>query len=56
MSVMPNQRFSMNSVKEAGTKSSEGLKLNYYESVRVSNFWNKNYIEYKSNGGRNKTL
>ena len=35
MSVMPNQRFSMNGVKEAGTNSGEGLKLNYYKSVRV---------------------
>ena len=29
---------------------------NYYKLVRVSNFWNANYIEYKSNGDRNKTL
>ena len=24
--------------------------------VRVSNFWSKNYIEYESNGDRDKTL
>ena len=29
---------------------------NYYEPVRVSNFWSNNYIEYESNGDRNKTL
>ena len=29
---------------------------NYYRPVRVSNFWSNNYIEYKSNGDRNKTL
>ena len=29
---------------------------NYYNPVRVSNFWIKNYIEYESNGDRNKTL
>ena len=29
---------------------------NYYKSVRVSNFWSKNFSEYKSNGDRNKTL
>ena len=29
---------------------------NYYKPVRVSNFWSNNYIEYKSNGDRNKTL
>ena len=28
----------------------------YYEPVRLSNFWSNNYIEYESNGGRNKTL
>ena len=29
---------------------------NYYKPVRVSNFWSNNYIEYKCNGDRNKTL
>ena len=29
---------------------------NYYEPVRLNNFWSKNYIEYESNGDRNKTL
>ena len=29
---------------------------NYYKPVRVNNFWNNNYIEYKSNWDRNKTL
>ena len=28
----------------------------YYKPVRVSNFWSNDYIEYKSNGDRNKTL
>ena len=28
----------------------------YYKSVRVGNFWNKNYIEYKRDGDRNKAL
>ena len=28
----------------------------YYKAVRVSNFWSNNYIEYESNGDRNKTL
>ena len=27
-----------------------------YQPVRVSKFWSKNYIEYKSNGDRNKTV
>ena len=29
---------------------------NYYKPVRVGNFSSNNYIEYESNGGRNKTL
>ena len=29
---------------------------NYYKPVSVSNFWSNNYIEYESNGDRNKTL
>ena len=28
----------------------------HYKTVRVGNFWSKNYIEYESNGHRNKTL
>ena len=32
-------------------------KENYYNPVRVNNFWSIEYnIEYKSNGDRNKTL
>ena len=31
-------------------------KKNYYKPVSVGNFWNKNYIEYESNGDRIKTL
>ena len=28
----------------------------YYKPVRVSNLWNNNYIEYESNGDKNKNL
>ena len=28
----------------------------YYETKRVSNFWNNNYIEYVSNGDKNRDL
>ena len=28
----------------------------YYEPVRVTNFWSKNYIEYESNSDGKKTL
>ena len=27
---------------------------NFYKPLRVGNFWNNNYIEYESNGDRNK--
>ena len=29
---------------------------NYYNPVRVSNFWSDNYIKYKSNDDRNKEI
>ena len=29
---------------------------NYHKPVRVRNFWSNNYIEFESNGDRNKTL
>ena len=28
----------------------------YYEHKRVTNFWNNNYIEYKSNNDKNRNL
>ena len=35
---------------------SEQEKEGYYKPVSVHNFWSRNYIEYESNGDRNKTL
>ena len=29
---------------------------NYYKPVRVANFWNNKYIEYKRKGNRNKAI
>ena len=29
---------------------------NYYEPVRINNVFNSNYIEYESNGDKDKTL
>ena len=29
---------------------------NYYKPIRVNKFWSNNYIQYESNGGRNKVL
>ena len=34
----------------------EHEKENYYKPVRVRNFWSNNYIEFESNGDRNKIL
>ena len=31
-------------------------KKKFYKPIRVSSFWSNNYIEYESNGDRNKTL
>ena len=28
---------------------------NYYKPITVNNFWSNNYIEYESNGDKNKT-
>ena len=36
-----------------GLENEEG---DYYKPVTVGNFWRNNYIEYESNGYRNKTL
>ena len=34
----------------------EHEEKNCYRPIRVSNFWSNNYIEYESNGDRNKIL
>ena len=34
----------------------EREKLNLLLASKIGNFWSNNYIEYKSNGNRNKTL
>ena len=34
----------------------EEKEENFCKPVRLSNFWSNNYIEYKSNGDRNKAL
>ena len=34
----------------------EKKEENHYKSIRVNYFWSNNYIEYKSNGDRKKTL
>ena len=34
----------------------EQQEEDYYKPKRVSNFWNNNYIEYESNGDKNRNL
>ena len=34
----------------------EKVEENYYKPIRVNNIWSNNYIEYKSNGDKNKIL
>ena len=34
----------------------EQQEEDYYKSEKVSNFWNNNYIEYKSNANKNRNL
>ena len=34
----------------------EDEEENYHKPVTVNNFWSNNYIEYKSNGDRKKTV
>ena len=34
----------------------EQQEENYYKPKKVSNFWNNNYIEYESNGDKNRNL
>ena len=34
----------------------EQQQQDYYKPKRVSNFWKNNYIEYKSNGDKNRNL
>ena len=34
----------------------ENVEKYYHKPGRVGNFWSNNYIEYESNGDRNKTL
>ena len=37
-----------------GIKTHFERENNFYKPLRVGNFWNSNYIEYESNGDRNK--
>ena len=60
--IIKNTKYIFRLEKE--TKGIEDRKLidikdvfeDYYKPVKVNNFWSKNYIEFKSNDNRDKTL
>ena len=43
-------------IRDLGTLFDREEEKAYYKPKRVSNFWNNNYIEYESNGDRNRNL
>ena len=43
-------------VRDIRTRFEQEKEEGYYESKIVSNFWNNNYIEYESNGDKNRNL
>ena len=43
-------------IRDIRTFLEQREEKNYYKLKRVSNFWNNNYIEYKSNGDRYRNL
>ena len=43
-------------IRDMRTFLEQQEEKNYYKLKRVSNFWNNNYIEYKSNGDRYRNL
>ena len=60
--IIKNTKYIFRLEKE--TKGIEDRKLidikdvfeDYYKPVKVNNFWSNNYIEFKSNDNRDKTL
>ena len=43
-------------IRDIRTLFEQENEEDYYKPKRVSNFWNNNYIEYKSNGDKNRNL
>ena len=43
-------------IKDKILKDIKNLFEEYYEPVRVNNFWSNNYTEYKNNSDKNGTL
>ena len=43
-------------IRDIRTFLEQQEEKNYYKLKRVSNIWNNNYIEYKSNGDRYRNL
>ena len=45
-------------IRDIRTLLEQEKEKDYYETIikRVSKFWKNNYIEYESNGGKNRNL
>ena len=57
----PEKKISENNTKQSNTIIRDIKNLfeqgeDYYKSLRISNFYSNNDIEYENNGDRNKTL
>ena len=57
----PEKKISENNTKQSKTIIRDIKNLceqeeDYYKSLRISNFYSNNDIEYENNGDRNKTL
>ena len=51
-----NNRVIKNKINRDIRTLSEQEKEDYCKPKKVSNFWNNNYIEYESNGDKNRNL
>ena len=51
-----NERLIKERINRNIRKLFEQQKKDYYKPKRVSNFWDDNYIEYESNGDKNRNL
>ena len=52
---MKHERIIRDRIIRAVKTLLEQQEEDYYEPKRVSNFWNNNYIEYESNGDKNRS-
>ena len=51
-----NEAIKDRTIRDIRTLFEQQEEKHYYKPIRVGNFWNNNYINYKSSGDRNKNL